>query len=299
MIDGPNEYTYVNQNPWTHFDPEGLNEDAANYFSNRAALYQSWKKESIAWVDRNLRSPVDSGGGFGAPEILEGAISLFDNGVSGILNTASVLAKTDPDEGISPAHAATSVFYGAGMNSPIVGPATKGIAGTYYEPSSGTIQSDTPVQRLENGGQALLDYGTMVLGAKLTEVTPGSRGGPGAGKDFTPKTKGTIATNNATANGGTPVCVNCQKPLIPAKQSVKGVPRPDNEIQIDHIYPKAKGGNNTEANGQALCPICNNLKSDTIPPSTVSAHATAAINSMVTVVNSVPIQQPQAPAKTP
>jgi RHS repeat-associated protein len=24
MIDGPNEYTYVNQNPWTRFDPEGL-----------------------------------------------------------------------------------------------------------------------------------------------------------------------------------------------------------------------------------------------------------------------------------
>jgi hypothetical protein len=24
MIDGPNEYTYVNQNPWTKFDPEGL-----------------------------------------------------------------------------------------------------------------------------------------------------------------------------------------------------------------------------------------------------------------------------------
>jgi hypothetical protein len=24
MIDGPNMYTYVRQNPWTHFDPEGL-----------------------------------------------------------------------------------------------------------------------------------------------------------------------------------------------------------------------------------------------------------------------------------
>lgn len=27
FVDGPNLYTYVKQNPWTHFDPEGLNED--------------------------------------------------------------------------------------------------------------------------------------------------------------------------------------------------------------------------------------------------------------------------------
>jgi RHS repeat-associated protein len=30
FIDGPNMYTYVRQNPWTHFDPEGLQSDQSN-----------------------------------------------------------------------------------------------------------------------------------------------------------------------------------------------------------------------------------------------------------------------------
>ncbi len=30
FVDGPNLYTYVQQNPWTHFDPEGLHNDTFN-----------------------------------------------------------------------------------------------------------------------------------------------------------------------------------------------------------------------------------------------------------------------------
>ena len=31
MVDGPNLYAYVRQNPWTHFDPEGLAEELGDY----------------------------------------------------------------------------------------------------------------------------------------------------------------------------------------------------------------------------------------------------------------------------
>jgi len=36
FVDGPNVYTYVNDNPWTHFDPEGLASDNDKNFFQKA-----------------------------------------------------------------------------------------------------------------------------------------------------------------------------------------------------------------------------------------------------------------------
>ena len=42
FVDGPNVYTYVNQNPWTHFDPDGLARDLGSdgKFHPEARLYR-------------------------------------------------------------------------------------------------------------------------------------------------------------------------------------------------------------------------------------------------------------------
>jgi len=37
-----------------------------------------------------------------------------------------------------------------------------------------------------------------------------------------------------------------------------------NDLQIDHILPKAKGGSDIEGNLQVLCAKCNNKKRDNI-----------------------------------
>ena len=36
-------------------------------------------------------------------------------------------------------------------------------------------------------------------------------------------------------------------------------------LDIDHIYPKAKGGAGSPPNGQVLCNTCNLIKSDKLP----------------------------------
>jgi 5-methylcytosine-specific restriction enzyme A len=42
------------------------------------------------------------------------------------------------------------------------------------------------------------------------------------------------------------------------------VPEEDNELQIDHIVPQAKGGTDHIKNLQTLCEHCNNKKNDRI-----------------------------------
>jgi len=44
FVDGPNLYAYVNQNPWTKFDPLGLAPDVAEYESFDEALYDGSKE---------------------------------------------------------------------------------------------------------------------------------------------------------------------------------------------------------------------------------------------------------------
>lgn len=70
----------------------------------------------------------------------------------------------------------------------------------------------------------------------------GSFGGARAGKPFTPAGKRTVLERNAAENGGTNVCENCGQPTVPAQQSQGGVPRPGNESNVDHIYPRSQGG---------------------------------------------------------
>ena len=63
MVDGPNLYAYVRQNPWTHFDPEGLQEDEVETPAEEAEMMRPMREagermEEQARAERERLSPT-------------------------------------------------------------------------------------------------------------------------------------------------------------------------------------------------------------------------------------------------
>ena len=101
------------------------------------------------------------------------------------------------------------------------------------------------------------------------------RGGPyghlddgptvGSAKPFTPAQKRKILEENRISNGGVlKDDVTGEIGQAPS-QHKKGVTPPDNEVHIDHYYPKSEGGPNTFSNAEVRLRKNNLEKSDTIP----------------------------------
>jgi DNA-directed RNA polymerase subunit F len=129
---------------------------------------------------------------------------------------------------------------------------------------------------LSNGAQVAA--GVLGLGANLKatqtltpppptkEVTPG-RGGryghledpPAAntGKDFTSTQKKVVIAENQRQNGGVLRDDRTGEVLVPGQQRGRGVPAPPNEAQVDHVYPKSKGGPNTYSNAEVRSRLNN------------------------------------------
>ena len=95
--------------------------------------------------------------------------------------------------------------------------------------------------------------------------TKSTAGGDRAGQAFTPKGKRQVVDENRARNSGTTRCEGCETQTVPGQQSQKGVTPPPNETNVDHIIPRAHGGQGSPVNGQVLCRTCNNKKSDKMP----------------------------------
>ncbi len=103
-----------------------------------------------------------------------------------------------------------------------------------------------------------------------TDTSPdASRVGVLAGKrtgmPFTRKGKVAVKKENAEKNDGKNRCESCGVETAPGQQHQKGVTPPKNEAQVDHVIPRAKGGEGDPDNGQVLCRDCNIKKSDKAP----------------------------------
>jgi 5-methylcytosine-specific restriction endonuclease McrA len=79
----------------------------------------------------------------------------------------------------------------------------------------------------------------------------GSKGGPGAGKDFSAKTQQEGLTENQAANDGQARCVFCGDAVGEGT---------GNKINYDHAISKAEDGNNTLDNLNVACEYCNKSK---------------------------------------
>ncbi|MDQ0110684.1 HNH endonuclease domain-containing protein [Paenibacillus harenae] len=84
----------------------------------------------------------------------------------------------------------------------------------------------------------------------------------GSGKNFTQSQKQKIIEENMNKNGGKIKSDLSGQELVPAQKSQKGVKPSPNEVQIDHIDPKSKGGSNSNSNAQVLSREENRTKSN-------------------------------------
>lgn len=121
------------------------------------------------------------------------------------------------------------------------------------------------------------DLGVLVHNSRLrgAKKAPSGRGGPyghiedgpsvGSGKNYTGAQKRKIlAENRAKNNGVLRDDVTGEIGQAPS-QSRKGVTPPDNEVHVDHYYPKSEGGPNSYSNAEVRLRKHNLKKSNKIP----------------------------------
>jgi hypothetical protein len=140
----------------------------------------------------------------------------------------------------------------------------------------GTFDASQNGVNLSNGAQVAA--GALGLGANVSaarslkspapgkEITPGRGGRYGhledpptanSGKDFTSTQKKIVIAENQRQNGGVLRDDRSGQVLVPGQQRQRGVPAPPNEAQVDHVYPKSKGGPNTYSNAEVRSRLDN------------------------------------------
>ena len=83
-------------------------------------------------------------------------------------------------------------------------------------------------------------------------------------KHFSTSQKATIIAKNIAKNGQLMSDSKSPKVLLPATRREKGVPVNTDEVQIDHVFPRSKGGWNSYANAQILSMSENIKKSNKV-----------------------------------
>jgi hypothetical protein len=114
------------------------------------------------------------------------------------------------------------------------------------------------------GGVANVMAGYRLLTTGSGSANKGAAGGPRAGMKFTQKGKQDVLEQNRGPDG-TVKCANCGVETVPAQRSERGVAPRSNEVQVDHVHPRSRGGNGSSENGQPLCRTCNRQKGDKLP----------------------------------
>ena len=87
----------------------------------------------------------------------------------------------------------------------------------------------------------------------------------GEGKEFTRTQKKKVLEENRKRNNGELRDDETGEVGMPHQQSKKGVPHADNEVHIDHYYPRSKGGTNSYKNARVRLRKYNIKKGNKLP----------------------------------
>jgi 5-methylcytosine-specific restriction endonuclease McrA len=115
-------------------------------------------------------------------------------------------------------------------------------------------QPDVATSSLVDSSRPEVDPDTASVEVLAGKSRPGAR--------FTKKDKAVVKQDNASRNEGKNRCENCGVETVQPQQHKKGITPPKNETHVDHIVPRAKGGEGEPDNGQVLCRECNIKKGD-------------------------------------
>ena len=208
-----NLYSYVKNNPTTTRDPDGhCCDDLLNFLGGVANAYGSDNLLGAGRVDQTTAS-----GKIGA------AVGDF----------------------AATAQGAGEALFGGGVEVGGVALDATGVGAVVGVPANVAGAG----LMLHGGGTAATGFGNLFKSAMAPKE--GESGGPGAGKDFSGKTKEQAVQENKTANGGEAKCVFC------GEKTGAGT---ENKTNIDHAQAKANNGNNSLNNANVTCEYCNKSK---------------------------------------
>ncbi|MEO8904554.1 MAG: RHS repeat-associated core domain-containing protein [Polyangiaceae bacterium] len=280
---GLNRYSYVFNNPVNNTDPSGF--DANGEDSTLGIMGWGGFTVGAAALSNSSFGAIAGGTGIGglniATSLLTNQYSLFDGSASSVSHGAAPSAAPKGsgfNRGASGGAAReTSGNVGAAKRPPgacAVGmclaqavPAGQGAPG-YGERNDGTGGGGPPMVR------TVLDDIVAAIGGEITlainivisleqhrqaiVLQMAAKAAPEKGTDVAPQEKAAVRQENRDANGGQLTCENCGRNDLKDPQRARGgVPRDENEAQVDHIVPKAAGGRGSRPNLRVLCPACN------------------------------------------
>jgi hypothetical protein len=220
-----NQYTYVRNIPTAKIDVDG--HDGCCGLS---AVWDFFRGTGNAYASDNLAGALRNDQG-GAAYHMGQALGDGAAMVQGFVETAL----STVGEGVGIGLDATGVGAPAGVAVNVVS-------------TAGIVHGSTT---FVNAGQHLLKSSSDSSGGSNLAPKEGETGGPGAGKDFSDKTKTQAVDQNKAANGGKAKCVFCGEPVGPGTK---------NKTNIDHATAKANNGNNSLNNANVACEYCNKSK---------------------------------------
>jgi RHS repeat-associated protein len=212
---------------------------------------QSWNK--YAYTRNNPLRYTDPDGA-DWQDILKGAINAFtsDNAVgAGRISNSNGDFRTGQAIGDAVAGITGTLETIVGSGGEVLGGALDltgvgAVIGVPVNVVSAGVIAHGAVTAVEGGGNLASAALSSALGPK-----EGATGGPGAGRDFSGKTKGQAVQENQAANGGKAKCVFCGEDV----GSGTG-----NKTNIDHAKAKANSGTNGLNNANVTCEYCNKSK---------------------------------------